>query len=38
MANRVIGLGSGGYPGPGATIGPAVVFGWFAGQVAAASG
>jgi succinate dehydrogenase/fumarate reductase flavoprotein subunit len=27
-----------GYPGPGATIGPAVVFGWFAGQAAAASG
>jgi 3-oxosteroid 1-dehydrogenase len=27
-----------GYPGPGATIGPAVVFGWFAGQAAAANG
>ena len=27
-----------GYPGPGATIGPALVFGWFAGQAAAAAG
>jgi succinate dehydrogenase/fumarate reductase flavoprotein subunit len=27
-----------GYPGPGATIGPAVVFGWLAGQTAAAPG
>ena len=27
-----------GYPGPGATIGPALVFGWLAGEGAAASG
>jgi succinate dehydrogenase/fumarate reductase flavoprotein subunit len=27
-----------GYPGPGATIGPALVFGWLAGETAAATG